>query len=31
MKDTHPLDDLADVITEQVNAKLQVSLERIAA
>jgi DNA-binding transcriptional MerR regulator len=29
MKDTHPLDDLADVITEQVNAKLQVSLERI--
>ena len=29
MKDTHPLDDLADVITQQVNAKLQVSLERI--
>lgn len=29
MKDTHPLDDLADVISQQVNAKLQVSLEKI--
>ncbi len=29
MKDTHPLDDLADVITQQVNAKVQVTLDRL--
>ena len=29
MKDTHPLDDLADVITREVNARLQVSLEKV--
>jgi len=29
MKDTHPLDDLADAITQQVNAKVQVAVERL--
>jgi len=29
MKGDHPLDDLADVITQQVNAKLQVAFERL--
>ncbi|MDD4903194.1 MAG: DUF4004 family protein [Candidatus Bipolaricaulis sp.] len=29
MKDTHPLDDLADVITREVDAHLQVSLEKL--
>lgn len=29
MKDTHPLDDLADVITQQVNAKVKVAMERL--
>ena len=29
MKDTHPLDDLADVITQQVNAKVQIALDRL--
>jgi hypothetical protein len=27
MKDTHPLDDLADVITQEVNAKVRVTLD----
>ncbi len=29
MKDTHPLDDLADVITQQVNVKVRVALDRL--
>jgi hypothetical protein len=29
MKGDHPLDDLADVITQQVNAKLQVAFDRL--
>ncbi len=29
MKEDHPLDDLADVITKQVNAKLQVAFNRL--
>jgi len=29
MKGDHPLDDLADVITQQVNAKLEVAFERL--
>jgi DNA-binding transcriptional MerR regulator len=29
MKDTHPLDDLADVITQQVNAKVRVALDSL--
>ena len=30
MKTDHPLDDLADVITEKVNAKLQVAFDRLS-
>jgi hypothetical protein len=29
MKDTHPLDDLADVITQQVNAKVRVAFDHL--
>jgi hypothetical protein len=29
MKESHPLDDLAEVITERVNAKLTVALDRL--
>jgi DNA-binding transcriptional MerR regulator len=29
MKESHPLDDLADVITERVNTKLEVALEKL--
>lgn len=29
MKESHPLDDLADVITQQVDAKLQVALDKL--
>jgi len=29
MKDSHPLDNLADVITQQVNARVQVAVDRL--